>query len=182
MIAVPPRRDRPSFREALSAAAVACAVGAIVAWTTAPVAAAPTAIVPLVTLDDPFRAVSTTGPAWIVSPRAARPGEVVHVRLKYTAPPVVPGKPATPPPQVVFAFRNDLRRPVQGQVYATEGTFGADLLVPPGTDWGMDPIVWGVGDISIALTAPSRFITLTARNAPIPFVASRSAQPPLWNR
>ena len=177
------RRDRPSPREAFSAAAVACAVGAIVAWTTAPVAAAPMApIAPPVAPDDPFRAVSTTGPAWIVSPRAARPGEVVHVRLKYTAPPVVPGKPATPPPLVLFAFRNDLRHPVQGQVYAAEGTFGADLVVPPGTDWGADPIVWAAGTAALAFATPSRFVAVFARNAPIPFVASRSAQPPLWNR
>lgn len=173
-------RDRPSLREVFSAAAVACAVGAVVAWTTAPVAAAPLA--PSVAADDPFRAVSTTGPAWIVSPRAARPGEVVHVRLKYTAPPIVAGKPPTPPPLVLFAFRNDLRHPVQGQVYAAEGTFGADLVVPPGTDWGVDPIVWGTADLKAAILTPSRFVALTARNPVIPFVASRSAQPPLWNR
>jgi hypothetical protein len=176
----PARRDRPSLREALSAAAVAFAVGATVALTTAPVAAAPLA--PTVVPDDPFRAVSTQGPAWIVSPRAARPGEVVHIRLKYTPPPVAVGKPPASPPLVLFAFRNDLRRPVQGQVYAAEGTFGADLVVPPGTDWGFDPIVWGAGDMATFLAAPSRFVTITTRNPIIPFVASRSAQPPLWNR
>ena len=180
MTARPPRRDRPSLREALSAAVAAFAVGAIVALTTAPVAAAPSA--PSAVPDDPFRAVSTNGPAWIVSPRAARPGEVVHVRVKYTPPAVVAGKPPTPPPLILFAFRNDLRRPVPGRVYATEGTFGADLVVPPGTDWGFDPIVWGTGDMATFLVAPSRFVTLTTRNAVIPFVASRSAQPPLWNR
>jgi hypothetical protein len=176
----PPRRDRPSLRETLSAAAAAFAVGAIVALTTAPVAAAPST--PGAVPDDPFRAVSTNGPAWIVSPRAARPGEVVHVRIKYTPPAAVPGKPPTPPPLILFAFRNDLRRPVPGQAYAAEGTFGADLVVPPGTDWGFDPIVWGAGDMSTFLVAPSRFVTVTTRNAVIPFVASRSAQPPLWNR
>jgi hypothetical protein len=180
MTAPVPRADRPSLREAFSAAAVAFAVGAIVAWTTGTVAAAPVAPAPAAA--DPFRAVSTTGPAWIVSPRAARPGEVVHVRLRYTAPPVVAGKPPTPPPLVVFAFRNDLRHPVQGQVYAAEGTFGVDLVVPPGTDWGMDPIVWATSDLRAAILTPSRFVALSARNAPIPFVASRSAQPPLWNR
>jgi hypothetical protein len=36
--------------------------------------------------------------------------------------------------------------------------------------------------MSTFLVAPSRFVTLTTRNAVIPFVASRSAQPPLWNR
>jgi hypothetical protein len=174
-----PRRDRPSLREAIATAAVACAMGAVVAWTTTPVAAAPVA--PAVVPDDPFRAASNQGPAWIVSPRAARPGEVVHVRLKYTSPPAVIGKPTTPP-QVLFAFRNDLRRPVQGHVYAAEGTFGADLVVPPGTDWGEDPIVWATGDLATALAVPSRFVAVFARNAPIPFVASRSAQPPLWNR
>lgn len=180
MTARPPRRDRPSLREMCSAAVVAFTVGAIVALSTAPVAAAPPA--PTVAPDDPFRAVSTTGPAWIVSPRAARPGEVVHVRLKYTPPFVAAGKPPSQPPLVLFAFRNDLRRPVQGQVYAAEGTFGADLVVPPGTDWGLDPIVWGAADMTTFLAAPSRFVTLTTRNAVIPFVASRSAQPPLWNR
>lgn len=173
-------RDRPSLRDAIAAAAVACTVGAIVAWTTAPVAAAPAP--PPVAPVDPFRAASNNGPAWMVSPRAARPGEVVHVRLKYTPPPVVPGKPATPPPQALFAFRNDLRRPVEGRVYAAEGTFGADLVVPPGTDWGQDPIVWALGSIATSFVSPSRFLALTTRNAPIPFVASRSAQPPLWNR
>lgn len=180
MTSAAPRRNRPSLREACSAAVVACAVGAIVAWTTTPVAAAPAAepVVP----DDPFRAVSTQGPAWIVSPRAARPGEVVHIRLRYTPPPVAVGKPPTPPPLVLFAFRNDLRHPVQGQVYAAEGLFGVDLVVPPGTDWGEDPIVWATGDVATALAVPSRFVAVYARNAPIPFVASRSAQPPLWNR
>lgn len=173
------RRDRPSLREALSAAVVALAVGAIAALTTAPVVAAPSE--PEAAAVDPFTAAVTTGPAWIVSPRAARPGEVVHVRLKYTPPPSVPGKPATTP-QVVFAFRNDLRHLVQGQVYAAEGTFGVDLVVPPGTDWGVDPIVWGTADLKGGLVTPSRFLVLSSRNAIIPFVASRSAQPPLWNR
>jgi hypothetical protein len=174
------RRDRPSLREAFSAAAVAAALGAILAGTAAPVAAAPAS--PPAIPDDSFRAVSNNGPAWIVSPRAARPGEVVHVRIKYTSPPVVVGKPSSTPPQVIFAFQNDLRRPVQGRVYAAEGTFGADLVVPPGTDWGADPIVWAAGTVASALATPSRFVAVFARNAPIPFVASRSAQPPLWNR
>jgi hypothetical protein len=174
------RRDRPSLRAAFSSAAVAAALGALLAWTAVPVAAAPAA--PSAVPDDPFRAVSNNGPAWIVSPQAARPGEVVHVRIRYTPPPIVVGTPAAAPPLVMFAFQNDLRRPVQGRVYLAEGTFGADLVVPPGTDWGSDPIVWAAGTAATAFSVPSRFVAVFARNAPIPFVASRSAQPPLWNR
>jgi hypothetical protein len=180
MTTITTRRDRPSLREALSVAAIACALGAILAWTAAPVAAAPPS--PSVVPDEPFRAVSSNGPAWIVSPRAARPGEVVHVRIKYTPPPIVVGKPPAAPPQVIFAFQNDLRHLVQGRVLVAEGTFGADLVVPPGTDWGADPIVWAAGTAAAAFATPSRFVAVFARNAPIPFVASRSAQPPLWNR
>ena len=58
-----------------------------------------------------------------------------------------------------------------------------DLLVPPGTDWGSDPIVWALADPKTGIALPpSRFLLVSSRNAPIPFVASRSAQPPLWNR
>src|SRR6266849_3750094 len=113
------RSDRPRLREALSAALVACAVGAIVAWTAAPVAAGPAP--PRHAAQDPLGAVVTRGPQWIVSPRAARPGEVVHVRLKFTP------TAGTTVPLVLFAFLNDLRHPVQGRVYPAEGTFGADL-------------------------------------------------------
>lgn len=173
------RRDRPSRREMLAASLVSLAVGAIVAWTAGPVSAAPApAATPAA---DPFGAAVSNGQAWIVSPRAARPGEVVHVRLKYTAKPdPLTGQVTTP--QVLFAFLNDLRHPVQGAIYAAEGTFGADLIVPPGTDWGADPIVWGNAQVSLAFVSPSRLQLLTGRNPVIPFVASRSAQPPLWTR
>ena len=92
-----PSRDRPSLREALSAAVVALTIGALSAWATAPVTAAP----PLSTspgsaAGDPFRAASTNALAWIVSPRAARPGEVVHVRLRFTPTLDDTGKPITP--------------------------------------------------------------------------------------
>lgn len=178
MTAARPRRDRPSLREALAAAATALAVGAVMAWTTAPVAAAPVPVT--VAAADPFAAVITTGPAWIVSPRAARPGEVVHVRLKFT-PTIDPATGQAVVPQVVFAFRNDLRTLTPGHYYAAEGTFGVDLVVPPGTDWGFDPIVWASVQAGIAVV-PTRLLTLASRNALIPFVATRSAQPPLWNR
>ena len=174
-----PRPDRPSVRVAVSAATVAFIVGAVVAWTAGPVAAAPAS--PAAAAADPFAAAVSNGPAWIVSPRAARPGEVVHVRLKYQAKPD-PATGQVTTPQVLFAFLNDLRHPVQGALYPAEGTFGVDLLVPPGTDWGADPIVWGSAQVSLAFVSPSRLQALTARNAVIPFVASRSAQPPLWNR
>ena len=174
-----PRPDRPSARAAVSAAAVAFIVGAVVAWTAGPVAAAPTSTATVVA--DPFAAAVSSGPAWIVSPRAARPGEVVHVRLKYIAKPD-PATGQVTTPQVLFAFLNDLRHPVQGTLYPAEDTFGVDLLVPPGTDWGADPIVWGSAQVSLAFVSPSRLQLLTARNPVIPFVASRSAQPPLWNR
>jgi hypothetical protein len=169
--------NRPTLREALSTAVVASAVGAVLAWTTTPVAAAP--VRPAAETADPFAAAATNGPAWIVTPRAARPGEVVHVRVRYTAP-VGTTKPTTP--LIVFAFLNDLHHPVQGQIYPAEGTFGVDLVVPPGTDWGVDPIVWGAADLKGAAYVPSRFLLVSSRNAPIPFVASRSAQPPLWTR
>jgi hypothetical protein len=178
MTRISTRRDRPRFRHALSAAALAGAVGAILALSTTPVAAAPARAE--ADAMDPFTAAVTTGPAWIVSPRAARPGEVVHVRLKFKPTTGVSGQPTTP--QVLFAFLSDLRHPVEGRLYPAEGAFGVDLLVPPGTDWGSDPIVWGVADLQSALFTPSRFILLTSRNSQIPFVASRSAQPPLWNR
>jgi hypothetical protein len=178
MIRVFPRRDRPSLRQALSAAVVAGAVGAIVALSTAPVAAAPARAE--ADALDPFTAAVTTGPAWILSPRAARPGEIVHIRLKFKPTIGASGAPTTP--QVLFAFLNDLRHPVQGRLYPAEGTFGVDLLVPPGTDWGSDPIVWAVSDLKTGIFTPSRFLVISSRNALIPFVASRSAQPPLWNR
>lgn len=174
------RRDRPSLREAVVGALFAAAFGAMVAWTAAPVAAAPAPSA--AASPDPFRAVSARGPAWFVSPRAARPGEVVHVRIRYT-PTVDPATgQASPPPLVAFAFLNDLRHPVQGQVYKAEGTFGVDLVVPPGTDWGEDPIVWAAAQTSLVAISIDRFSLLTSRNAPIPFVATRSAQPPLWTR
>jgi hypothetical protein len=171
-------RDRPSLRQALSAAAVAGAVGALLALGTGSAVASPARAE--ADAMDPFMAAATTGPAWIVSPRAARPGEVVHVRLKFKPTVGTSGLPTVP--QVLFAFLNDLRHPVQGQLYAAEGTFGVDLLVPPGTDWGSDPIVWAVADAKTSIATPSRFLLVSSRNAPIPFVASRSAQPPLWNR
>jgi len=186
-----PTRDRPSPREALAAAAGALIVGAVLAWTTGPVAAArgsgetaqpPLVAAPVRPVDatiDPFAAVASNGPAWIVTPRAARPGEVVHVRLKYTPTFDPAGEPIVP--QVLFAFLNDLRDPVAGQLYPAQGTFGVDLLVPPGTDWGADPIVWATGQRGTTFV-PSRFLIVASRNAVIPFVATRSAQPPLWNR
>jgi hypothetical protein len=173
-------RDRPSLREAAAGALVAAAFGAMVAWTAAPVSAtrAPSGAA----APDPFHAVSTRGPAWFVSPRAARPGEVVHVRIRYV-PTIDPATgQSSPPPLVAFAFLNDLRHPVQGQVYKAEGTFGVDLVVPPGTDWGEDPIVWAAAQTSLVAISIDRFSLLTSRNALIPFVATRSAQPPLWNR
>ena len=171
--------DRPSRRDAFFAAAMAAAVGALLALSTASAAAAPARAE--ADAMDPFTAAATTGPAWIVSPRAARPGEIVHVRLKFKPTVGTTGAPVTP--QVLFAFLNDLRHPVQGQLYVAEGTFGVDLVVPPGTDWGSDPIVWALSDIKTGIaTTPSRFLLISSRNPPIPFVASRSAQPPLWNR
>jgi hypothetical protein len=167
------KRDRPSLGEALSAAVVAFAVGAIVAWTAAPVAAAPSAVGAPVA--DPFAAVSTVGPAWIVSPRAARPGEVVHVRLK-----VATLDPAAAP-VAFFAFQGDVRHPVQGRLYPAEGAFGVDLIVPPGTDWGRYPIVWATTQAGIAAVADP-LAPVRARFPVIPFVATRSAQPPLWTR
>ena len=169
----PTRRDRPSVRETLSATGVALMVGALIAWTTAPVAAAPVAAAAHVL--DPFAAVSTVGPAWIVSPRAARPGEVVHVRLKLAT-----NDPAAAP-TAFFAFQGDLRHPVQGRIYPAEGAFGVDLVVPPGTDWGRYPIVWATTLAGIAATADP-LATVRSRFPVIPFVATRSAQPPLWNR
>ena len=130
---------------------------------------------------DPFAAAVTGGPKWLLSPRAARPGEVVHVRLKFS-PTIDPQTGKATVPQVLFAFLNDLRHPVQGQLYPAEGTFGSDLVVPPGTDWGSDPIVWGVADMSVAILSLPRLGVIVGRNPVIPFVASRSAQPPLWNR
>jgi len=171
-------RDRPSLRQAVSAAVLAGAIGAMLALSTASAAASPARAE--ADAMDPFTAAATTGPAWIVSPRAARPGEVVHVRLKFKPTVGTTGLPIVP--QVLFAFLNDLRHPVQGQLYEAEGTFGVDLLVPPGTDWGSDPIVWAVADAKTSIATPSRFLLVSSRNAPIPFVASRSAQPPLWNR
>lgn len=171
-------RDRPSLRQALAAAALAGAVGALLALGTASAAASPARAE--ADALDPFTAAVTTGPAWIVSPRAARPGEVVHVRLKFTPTVGTTGLPIVP--QVLFAFLSDLRHPVQGQLYIAEGTFGVDLLVPPGTDWGSDPIVWAVADGNTSVVTKSPFVLASSRNAPIPFVASRSAQPPLWNR
>jgi hypothetical protein len=105
---------------------------------------------------------------------------VVHIRLKFKPTVGTSGLPTAP--QVLFAFLNDLRHPVQGQLYLAEGTFGVDLVVPPGTDWGSDPIVWAVADPATFIAAPPRVLVINSRNAPIPFVASRSAQPPLWNR
>jgi hypothetical protein len=178
MTLLPAPRDRPSLRQALSAAALAGTVGALLALSTTSATASPARADPAAL--DPFTAAVTTGPAWIVSPRAARPGEVVHVRLKFKPTVGTSGLPTVP--QVLFAFLNDLRHPVQGQLYAAEGTFGVDLLIPPGTDWGSDPIVWAVADAKTSIATPSRFLLISSRNAPIPFVASRSAQPPLWNR
>jgi hypothetical protein len=178
MTPLPAPRDRPSRRLALSAAALAAAVGALLALSTSSAAAAPASAE--ADARDRFTAAVTTGPAWIVSPRAARPGEVVHVRVKFKPTVGTSGVPTTP--QVLFAFLNDLRHPVQGQLYTAEGTFGVDLLVPPGTDWGSDPIVWAIADAKTSIATPSRFLLVSSRNAPIPFVASRSAQPPLWNR
>ncbi len=178
MTPLPARRDRPSRREAFSAAVLAAAVGALLALSSASAAAAPARAE--ADAMDPFTAAATTGPAWIVSPRAARPGEIVHVRLKFK--PTVGATGAPVAPQVLFAFLNDLRHAVQGQLYLAEGTFGVDLLVPPGTDWGSDPIVWALMDPKTGALSPSRFLLVSSRNAPIPFVASRSAQPPLWNR
>jgi hypothetical protein len=181
MTGAQPSRDRPSLREALSAAVVALTVGAAIAWTTAPVAAArPLPTAPESAAGDPFRAAITSGPAWIVSPRAARPGEVVHVRLKFTPTLDNAGKPITP--VAVFAFGNDIRHLVQGRLYPAEGTFGVDLVVPPGTDWGQDPIVWGTAQVGTAILSLDRLAVITGRNPLIPFIASRSAQPPLWNR
>ena len=123
---------------------------------------------------DPFTAAATTGPAWIVSPRAARPGEVVHVRLKFK-------------PTVGTTGRRSSRRSssrssmtcatrLQGQLYVAEGTFGVDLLVPPGTDWGSDPIVWALSDIKTSIaTTPSRF--LLSAPATRPSRSSRRAAP-----
>lgn len=174
------RPDRPTIREALTGALVAFAVGAVVAWTAAPVEAAPAAAGKAQTAG-PFEAAVTGGPRWIVSPRAARPGEVVHVRLKFS-PTIDPqtGKPTDP--HVLFAFLNDLRHAVQGRLYPAEGTFGVDLVVPPGTDWGSDPIVWGTASVSAAILSLPRLGVIVGRNPVIPFVASRSAQPPLWTR
>lgn len=178
------RRDRPSLREACLAASVALVVGGLVAWTTAPVAAAPiraalvpaTAVVPAAApLADPFAAVSTVGPAWIVSPRAARPGEVVHVRLK-----VQTLDPAAAP-TAYFAFEADIRHPVQGRLYPSESSFGVDLVVPPGTDWGRFPIVWATSVAGLT-AAGDPLSPIRLRVPAIPFVATRSAQPPLWNR
>lgn len=178
MTLLPPLRDRPSHRAAFSAVVLSAAVGALLALGTPSAAAAPARAE--ADALDPSTAAVTTGPAWIVSPRAARPGEVVHVRLKFKPTVGTTGAPVTP--QVLFAFLNDLRHPVQGQLYLAEGTFGVDLLVPPGTDWGSDPIVWALSDVKTGITTPSRFLLISSRNPPIPFVASRSAQPPLWNR
>jgi len=172
------RRDRPSLSEAFSAATVALAVGAIAAWTTAPVVAAAPA--PPVAAADRSRAAATNALAWIVSPRAARPGEVVHVRLKFKPTLDAAGKPITP--RVLFAFLHALRHPVAGHLYLAEGTFGVDLLVPPGTDWGVDPIVWGANTARGTFFTPGSLSAVTLQNPVIPFVASRSAQPPLWNR
>ena len=173
-------RNRPSLREALSAATVALAVGALLAWTAVPAAAARPAAATGSATGDLFRAATTNGLAWIVSPRAARPGEVVHVRLTFKPTFDDTGKPITP--VAVFAFRNDLRHLVAGRLYPAESTFGADLLVPPGTDWGQDPIVWGTAQVSLALLSIDRLAVITGQNPIIPFIASRSAQPPLWNR
>ena len=169
----PTRRDRPSLAEGLAAALVAFVVGAVLAWTTAPVAAAPSAVAAPVA--DPFAAVSTVGPAWIVSPRAARPGEVVHVRLK-----VATLDPAAAP-VAFFAFQADLRHPVQGRLYPAESAFGVDLVVPPGTDWGRYPIAWATTLAGLA-AASDPLAAVRIRFPVIPFVATRSAQPPLWNR
>ena len=151
-------RDRPSLRQALSAAALAGAVGAMLALSTASAVASPARAE--ADAVDPFTAAATTGPAWIVSPRAARPGEVVHVRLKFQPTVGTTGLPVVP--QVLFAFLNDLRHPVQGQLYTAEGTFGVDLLVPPGTDWGSDPIVWALADAKTSIATPSRFLLVSS--------------------
>ena len=179
MTHAPSPSDRPSLRAGLSAALVAFVVGALLAWTAPLVAAA--SVASRAAAADPLAAVVTRGPQWIVSPAAARPGEVVHVRLRFT-PTIDPKTGKATVPLVLFAFLNDLRHPVQGRIYAAEGTFGVDLVVPPGTDWGADPIVWGAADVTTAILSPPRLTAIVGRNPVIPFVASRSAQPPLWNR
>jgi hypothetical protein len=120
---------------------------------------------------DPRPAVEAVIPAgWRVYPAAARPGEVVHVRFPLT---VAVG---AAPPVAYFAFTSDIGHSTVGVYDPARHVFGVDLVVPPGTDWGSDPILVSAQSFGITGLFSQRLI------AQLPFVTTRSAQPPLWVR
>jgi len=154
------------------AVGMAFATGAVAGWTTRAASAAP-GTRPADRLIVDAQVVS----GWQISPAAARPGEVVHVRF-----PLPPGSTGTqdgPVPKIGFAFLSDLGHPTLGGYDLVEKTFGADIVVPPGTDWGSDPIVIWRLDSAGAIGSIVGGRSLVAQ---LPFVTTRSAQPPLWVR
>lgn len=120
--------------------------------------------------DARFAAQAVIPAGWRIYPAAARPGEVVHVRFPFTV--AVGAK----PPTAYFAFTSDLGHYTPGTYDPNLHLYGADLVVPPGTDWGSDPILVSAIPLGTAGVSLQRTI------AQLPFVTTRSAQPPLWVR
>ena len=147
-------------------------LGAVVGWTTPGVRATPAS-----GAGDGFTVDAQVVAGWRITPPAARPGEVVHVR--FPLPAGTTGTQDGPAPLIGVAFLSDLGHPTVGRYDLVERTFGADLVVPPGTQWGSDPIVvWRLDSTG----ATGSIVGGRSLIIQLPFIATRSAQPPLWTR
>jgi hypothetical protein len=164
---------RPPGNRRISVAIVAGFVlGGVVAWTTPGVRA-----IPASGAVEPFTLDAQVVAGWRITPPAARPGEVVHIR--FPLPAGTTGTQDGPAPLIGVAFLSDLGHPTLGRFDLVERTFGADLVVPPGTQWGSDPIVvWRMDSTGIT----GSIVAGRSLIVQLPFIATRSAQPPLWVR
>jgi hypothetical protein len=163
---------RTGARSAFGAALVGAASGVLLGLSTPVVQAAPSGgTAGPGTLDVRLAAVSRVALPFIVFPSDARPGEVVHVRERDVG--IV-----SEGTLIGFAFASDPAH----RSYAVADALGhvrADLVVPPGTQWGRDPIVVSVGGQATGFAAVGDGSRVVGE---LPFVATRSAQPPLWTR
>jgi hypothetical protein len=163
---------REGDRAALGAVIVGAAAGVLLGLSTPVVQAEPDGG-PAGSLDagDRLAAVSRVALPFVVYPADARPGEVVHVRERDVG--IV-----SQGTVIGFAFTSDPAH--RSWVVAdARGRVRAYLVVPPGTQWGRDPIVVSLGNQAPGIVAVGNGTRVVGE---LPFVATRSAQPPLWNR